>query len=289
MIDSDQKLEELEQELEQLREEGFLLPEEGIRIFNGNIYNSDFWAEVFWRRRERHSTREDPEIQHVFKKRPRNVLEIGSAYGRVLRKLAEMNEKTGSNASITGIELCSYFDSFFQQYSREHPVLNKTRMVYGDFFSSRELASNTYDVILLPMNTLPNFPFSMHPRLFKRVHVLLVDDGYWIFSSHKVSSAIYSTKAEYQGSILLEKKQGPIINEFYGFASQKTDYGARIVSYSRYTKLTRDHEKEQSFLFRSVVEFILPEIIDKLAREHHFKVAYRDDSSHSTVHVLQKE
>lgn len=278
----------LERELEQLSEMGLSLSLETAQNLD-QLHLSEIWAEIFWRRREQHATREDPEVVHVFQTKPQRVLEIGAAYGRVTRKIVEVKEKFNSTSEIFGIELCPYFDRFFSQYSGEFPVLKQVQMIFEDFFSFQALESRSFDVIVLPMNTFPSFPIEKLPQLLQRVLELLSPDGRFIFSTYKLAKGIQPVEAQHSGEIRIAVGQGPIVGEFYQLPSQSTRYGARLVTYMHYTKLTQDHQKVKSYISRTIQELIQHETLESMISDNGFAIALCDDSSHSRVYSLKRK
>ncbi|MFX0209149.1 MAG: hypothetical protein ACFFDT_24410 [Candidatus Hodarchaeota archaeon] len=279
---------DLEREFQQLSELCVSFSLDTIRNLD-YLHLSEIWAEVFWRRRKQHSTREDPELSYIFQTRPRRILEIGAAYGRVAQKIIELKEKIKIPAEIIGIEICPYFETFFHHYSKEYPALKQIQMIFEDFFVSQELEQQSFDIILLPMSTFPSFPIDVLPRLFQRTSELLSSDGLFIFSSYKISGEIQPVESQHLGEILVAKGQGPIIGEFFDLPSQSTPYGAKLVTYTQYTKLTQKHQKEQSYLFRTVRELIHQEALESIIQENSFQIVFLDDSSHSFVYGVQPQ
>lgn len=278
----------LEKEIEQLSEMGLSLSLETAQNLD-RLHLSEIWAEIFWRRREQHATREDPELAHIFQTKPHRILEIGAAYGRVTRKIVKLKEQLSSTSEIFGIELCPYFDRFFLQYSNEFPQLKQIQMIFEDFFSSQAFSTHSFDVIVLPMNTFPSFPIDRLPQLFQRALGLLSPDGRFIFSTYKLAKGIQPVEAQHSGEIRVADEQGPIIGEFFQLPSQSTSYGARLVTYMHYTKLTQDHQKAKSYIFRTIQELIRHETLESMISDNAFAIAFRDDSSHSRVYGLKPQ
>ncbi|MHA2272535.1 MAG: class I SAM-dependent methyltransferase [Candidatus Hodarchaeales archaeon] len=278
----------LERELEQLSEMGLSLSLESAQNLS-RLHLSEIWAEIFWRRREQHATREDPELAHVFQTKSQRILEIGAAYGRVTRKIVELKEQLNSTSEIFGIELCPYFDRFFSQYSNEFSQLNQVQMIFDDFFSSQALDGHSFDVIVLPMNTFPSFPIDRLPQLFQRAFELLSPDGRFIFSTYKLAKGIHPVEAHHSAEIRVATGQGPIIGEFFQLPSQTTGYGARLVTYMHYTKLTQDHQKAKSYIFRTIQELIRHETLESMISDNGFAIVFCDDSSHSRVYGLKPQ
>ncbi|MFX0116472.1 MAG: class I SAM-dependent methyltransferase [Candidatus Hodarchaeota archaeon] len=277
---------EIENEIEELQKAGFLLPQENAQSLIGSLHLSELWAEIFWLRRHQHATREDPEVSHIFKSNPQSILEVGCAYGRVMRKIAEANKQYGFPAQLTGIELCPYCAPYFKRYSSENPLLDSVQVIFDDFFTSDRLKAGSFDVIVLPMNTFPSFPVETLPQLFRRTKELLSDEGLWIFSTYKIRGNLVANASRHDGEIRVREGQGPIVAEFYVLPRKLTDYGAREVTYARYTKLRQDHQKQQSYLFRNLVELLLPQMLQFIIEENGFDIAFQDVSSHSAVYGL---
>lgn len=116
---------------------------------------------------------------------PDSVLEIGAAYGRVMKKL--MRELP--DPKIMGIEICEHFEKFRNEFLREHA----DKLVFGDVFTT-DLGK--FDVVVLPMNTMPGFPPEMVPKLLCRVRELLNTDGTFVFFLHKFKEKIVMKSRE---------------------------------------------------------------------------------------------
>jgi len=79
---------QVEDEIEILKNKKFLFDNENSKhIFQ--LHTSRLWAEVFWRRKQRHNVRYDPEISFILQRQPKTILEIGAGYGRILKKIVE--------------------------------------------------------------------------------------------------------------------------------------------------------------------------------------------------------
>ncbi|MFX0061197.1 MAG: hypothetical protein ACFFC7_03355 [Candidatus Hermodarchaeota archaeon] len=280
-------VEQLQKEVLELQDIGFLLPEDTVKRIRTNFYQSETWAEVFWRRRQRHASREDPEIPFVFEHNPQTILEIGSAYGRVLRKLAEINQNRSLKAELTGIELCQHFKSYFQQYSQVYPSLQFCNMIYNDFFGTNALKDHSFDIILLPMNTFAGFPFGFIDTLFKKIKQYLSPKGLWIFSNYKLpQDKPLQWRKGYSGDLLVEIGQGSIALEIYNLEATETQYGMSAVTYMCYNKLTRQYKLKKREIFRTVNELIRPNFLKQLLEDNNFTIELFDDSSHSYVYGL---
>jgi len=160
---------EIESELQKLHDFGFLMQNESISDIRNDLHSSEIWADVFWRRRKNHAKRDDPEIQFLFDNDPKTILEIGTAYGHVLNKIALENEKQVNKAVLFGIEICKHCKKYFQAYSKNHTLLENCVILFDDFLKSNNLFQKQFDVIVLPMNTFPSFPISMLEDLFPTV------------------------------------------------------------------------------------------------------------------------
>ncbi len=174
----------LQEEFNLLQERKFLLPNDKLSDIKDNLHEHEIWAEIFWRRRNRHIRREDPELSFVFQQNPSTILEIRSAYGRVLRKLVEWDSIKTDSIVFKGIEICEYFKPYFQRYQLEFPSLRKVELIYDNFLTTSRLKEASFDIILLPMNTLPSFPFDHLEALFTTVRKLMTEDGMFLFSNY---------------------------------------------------------------------------------------------------------
>ena len=208
----------IQDEFQQLLDKKFLLPSDNLTEVRVNTYEYEIWADVFWRRRLRHAKREDPELKHVFKTNPSSVLEIGAGYGRVLRKLLEWEGLETNSIKFTGIEICIHLKNYFQRYQAQYPSLRRTDIFFDNFLSTSSLEENSFDVIILPMNTLANFSYHNFESLFRTVHKYLAEDGMFIFSNYKIPDNLsltgyVSKKHGYSGDLLLELGSGLITAE----------------------------------------------------------------------------
>ncbi|MHA2363509.1 MAG: hypothetical protein ACXAC7_06100 [Candidatus Hodarchaeales archaeon] len=179
-----------ESEMKILKEKNFLLPDDRVERISLNLHQSQTWADVFWRRRHSHSQREDPETSFIFKYNPKTILEVGTAYGRVLKKIAELNMKHTKKAEIIGIEICHHFKQYFHQYKEENPILKSNKIIFDDFFRTTLLNLNYFDIIILPMNTFPSFDYNQLKFLLSTVKKYLTDKGIFILSTYKLPENI---------------------------------------------------------------------------------------------------
>ncbi len=281
-----------EKEVERLYRDQFLLPSDHVQDIYQDGYQHETWADVFWRRRFRHSHREDPELKFVFQTSPSNVLEIGAGYGRILQKLLEWKNKDTSAIAFTGIELCTYFQTYFLQYQNLFPSLQRVRMIFDNFLTTSALKDN-YDVILLPMNTLANFPFVQLDSLFKTVHRYLTDEGLFLFSNYKITSSEQLIKhinkdTEYSGDLLVDLGSGLLTAEYYDFPSTFTHYGAESITYICYSTFSREYALLKRSIFRSSTIFLLSDYLKQRLSANGFSVVINDDSSHSSVYGVMK-
>lgn len=282
---------EIESELQKLYDFGFLMQNESISDIRNDLHSSELWADVFWRRRKNHANRHDPEIQFLFNNNPKTILEIGTAYGRVLNKVAIENEKQTTKVKLFGIEICKYCEKYFQVYSKKHPLLENCNILFDDFLKSNNLYQKQFDVIVLPMNTFPSFPISILKDLFPAVRKHLNPNGVWIFSTYKPKTTdnkfnSRNSTENHSGELLIELDKDIIAGEHYQFPAVKKDYGTQAITYSSYTRLTREYKLIEREVYRNTREFINPDDLKKIIGENDFHINFLDTSSHSAVYCL---
>jgi hypothetical protein len=284
---------EIESELQKLHDFGFLMQNESISDIRNDLHSSEMWADVFWRRRKNHAKRDDPEIQFLFENNPQTILEIGTAYGRVLNKIAVENEKQTNKAKLFGIEICKHCEKYFHVYSTKHPLLESCNVLFDDFLKTNNIYQKQFDVIVLPMNTFPSFPISMLKDLFSAVKKHLNPKGSWVFSTYKPKTADNKFNSEnleenHSGELLVELNKDIISGEHYQFPAVKKDYGMRAISYSSYNRLSREYELKERIIYRNTREFINPDDLKKIIEVHGFHINFIDTSSQSAVYSLLK-
>ncbi|MHA2095902.1 MAG: class I SAM-dependent methyltransferase, partial [Candidatus Hodarchaeales archaeon] len=207
-----------QEEFSYLSEKQFLLSTDNLEDVQASSYPHKIWAEVFWRRRSRHAGREDPELKYILKTNPSKILEIGAGYGRVLRKLMEWKDLDTHMLSFTGIEMCNHFQPYFQRYQAQYPSLQRAELIWDNFLTTSVLEERSFDIILLPMNTLANLSYQSYETLFKTVNNYLTEEGMFFFSNYKIPSHellddFISQKHGYSGDLLLELGSGLITAE----------------------------------------------------------------------------
>ncbi|MHA1348034.1 MAG: methyltransferase domain-containing protein [Candidatus Heimdallarchaeaceae archaeon] len=281
----------IESELQRLHDFGFLLKNESHSDIRNDLHSSEIWADVFWRRRKNHANRQNPEIQFLFDNKPKTILEIGTAYGRVLNKIAVENKKQTNEAKLYGIEICIHCEKYFQTYSRKHPLLEDSIILFDDFLKINNISQKQFDVIVLPMNTFPSLPFSMLEDLFSTVRKHLNPNGSWIFSTYKPKATNSKFNSEnstwnHSGELLIELGKDIIAGEHYQFPAVKEDYGMRAITYSSYTRLTREYKIKERGIYRNTREFINPDDLKKIIGNNDFHIKFIDTSSHSAVYCL---
>ncbi len=282
---------EIESELQRLHDFGFLKQNESISDIRNDLHSSEMWADVFWRRRKNHARRDDPEIQFLFENNPKTILEIGTAYGRILNKIALENEKQVKKAKLFGIEICKHCEKYFQTYSKKHPLLENNTILFDDFLKNNNVFQKQFDVIVLPMNTFPSFPISMLDDLFSAVRKHLNPNGLWLFSTYKPKATDNKFNSEsstwnHSGELLVDLGKDIIAGEHYQFPAVKKDYGMRAITYSSYTRLTRDYKLKERIVYRNTREFINPDDLKKIISDYDFHIKFIDTSSHSAVYCL---
>ena len=284
---------EVESELQRLHDFGFLMENESISDIRNDLHSSEIWADVFWRRRKNHANRSDPEIQFIFDNNPKTILEIGTAYGRVLNKIAVENKKQTKEAKLFGIEICKQCKKYFQAYSKKHPLLENCNVLFDDFLKTNNVFQKQFDVIVLLMNTFPSFPILILEGLFSAVKKHLNPNGLWLFSTYKPKTTDKKYNSEnlpenHSGELLVELGEGIIAGEHYQFPAIKKDYGMQAITYSTYNRLTREYKLKERVIYRNTREFINPDNLKKIIRDNDFHIEFIDTSSHSAVYCLSK-
>lgn len=283
---------EIESELQKLHDSGFLMENESILNIRNDLHSSHFWADVFWRRRKNHANRDDPEIQFIFDNNPTAILEIGTAYGRVLNKITIENEKQIEKAQLFGIEVCKHCKKYFQAYSKENLLLENCDVLFDDFLKNNNMYQRQFDVIVLPMNTFPSLPISMLKEFFSAVRRQLNPNGLFIFSTYKPKATdnkfnSKNLKGDYSGELLIEPGNDIIASEHYLFPAVKKDYGMQAITYSSYNRLTREYELEEREIYRNTRNFINPDKLKEIIKDNDFHIKFIDTTSHSAVYCLQ--
>ncbi|MFW9854937.1 MAG: hypothetical protein ACFFFG_07740 [Candidatus Thorarchaeota archaeon] len=241
-------------EVEYLKKLNFLQPEDQDTSIQENLHHQAIWADVFWRRRHNHAKREDPELKFIFDRPVRQLLEIGAAYGRILRKIAHVNQKRPDKARLVGIEICSHFDRYFDVYREQHPVLNDVEILFDNFLTTTQLKTHSFDLILLPRNTFPSLPFKTLRTLFSVVKRVLCRKCIWIFSTYRISSKsvlleFIDKRGGFFSELLGDLGEEPIAAEYYTMKAQKTSYGARTITYMCYNSFTRGYKLKKREIF----------------------------------------
>jgi phospholipid N-methyltransferase len=274
-------------EISILKDNKILHETENRNSINNNVYSLEIWADAFWRRRNNHAKRLDPEIDIVLSYSPSKVLEIGPAYGRVTRKLIET---ANYSMELSGIELNQYFEKYTNIYAGTYPSLNSVNFIFDDFMEFRMESGREYDLIVFPMNTFPSFPIEKLSNLFDSVKYNLQEDGTFVFSTNKFPHNVdkYSEHS-YGGELLVELKQDPIAGTFYTFPGIETEFGYQLISYSIYTRFDNVCIPKERIVNRSINNFYRPEILEQLINENGFIINSIDNSSHSSVYCLQNE
>lgn len=280
---------QLENEVEYLKKINFLQLDDQINQIQENLHQQAIWAEVFWLRRHNHAQREDPEIRFLSDQSFRNLLEIGAGYGRVLQKIAKINQKRLFKAKLVGIEICPHFSLYLGTYQRQYPVLKDVEIIFDDFYKTTQFKAHSFDLILLPMNTFPSFPFNRLNGLFSAVKQVLDHKGIWIFSTYKLPQKstlleFIDKRKGYSSELLGELGQDPIAAEYFTMEARETTYGAQTITYMCYNSLTRVYQLKIREIYRTVQEYILPDHLQSLITNNGFSLVFRDDTSHSSVY-----
>ena len=274
-------------EISILNENNLLFEIGNIENIKYDLHLSKIWAEVFWRRLKNHSRRPDPEIELIKSINPSTVLEIGSAYGRVLTKIANVLGTDGKK--ITGIEICKKLEPYYNKYKLQYPVLNDTNIIFDDFFNSSRLEENSFDLIVLPMNTIHSFSFDFFNKILLKVKKLLKSNGKFIFSCSKISTQSLKEgrlKSEYGGELLLELGNYPIAMEYFSFDGNIGENGVESISYHFYNLFTKNYNLEYRQIYRVCNYYPYAEFLKETIENNGFKIELIDDKSHSLVYQI---
>ena len=163
--------------------------------------------------------------------------------------------------------------------------------VTHDFLKTNTVYQKQFDVIILPMNTFPSFPISMLKDLFPAVRKHLNPNGLWIFSTYKpktIDNKFNSRNSigHHSGELLIELDKDIIAGEHFQFPAVKKDYGMQVITYSSYTRLTREYKLIEREVYRNTREFINPADLKKIIGRNDFHINFIDTSSHSAVYCL---
>ena len=284
--------ETIETELNILKEKNILEPADKIQDISGDHNESCEWADGFWRRRTRHESRPDPEVEIVFDLKPGSVLEIGAGYGRILKKLSQERAKRNMSTELVGIEKCTYLESYFKKFQALEPLLANVSIHYDNFFNSKHLEGKTFDVIVLPMNTFPAFGEKEIPLLFQTLKKYLAKGGRFIFSAYSFPEDMTNEKLleeNYGGEILLEEGENPMILEFYQFKNFVENLGVEETTYLIYYRFKEYYTERKKYIYRKKGYLSRKEQIRQLIQENEFTIQDIIDKRYSLVFVCKKE
>ena len=230
-------------EVEFLKEFGFLPKDTKTEEILLGSYSFPEFAEIFWRRRNSHAKRPDPEIKHIKKAGQQTILEIGCAYGRFTRKILEIDN--AHSLRVTGIELIKEFESFKNIYMDDYPTLEGCRFVYDSILNAKlHFKEGEFDLIVIPMHTFENFTIGFIEELMQIISYLLAFNGVFLFSVNK-KRGIEEEKAwffyeDYSGELQVEKNKDPIASVAYSYPATKKEYGFQTLQYVVYYFMNRD-------------------------------------------------
>lgn len=292
MIDINSSEKAIEIELNYLKSKKILQPDDLVNDILYDHNDSKEWADGFWRRRTRHESRIDPEIEIVFESNPSSVLEIGAGYGRILKKLSQERAKRNLNTELFGIEKCKYLEPYFKKFQANEHFLANVKIFYDNFFHSTQLVGKYFDTIVLPMNTFPSFGPDELRLLFKSVKEHIADQGRFIFTSYKIpenESQEKLMKENYSGEILLEEGETPIILEVYQFKKLLEHYGIERINYLIYYHFNDYYLERKKYIYRKSEFLSRKEQIKQIVKENGFNITDINVKSHSLVYVCMKE
>ncbi|MHA2253954.1 MAG: class I SAM-dependent methyltransferase [Candidatus Kariarchaeaceae archaeon] len=283
----------LNSEFVELNKIGILAKTDSISDIVHGTYLYENWAEHFWRRRKSHARRPDPEVTFVEKANPRTVLEVGCAYGRFTRKILELNGKRSQQdqIAVTGIEINPQFEQFQKLYSEEHSILQNGTFLFDNILNCDKLfPKHSFDVVVIPMHTFPNFGIDFIKQLLPKLRYLLSPDGQCIFSTNKTLRNINNPESlsqdDYSGSFDLEKGKPPKASIVYTFPAQKKDFGYRRIYYIIYYSFNTVMDTTERIITRSIDDIILPDKLEKLIKEFNFNINYIEEEQFSMVYGI---
>ena len=269
-----------EQLLEKLIRIGFLSKNEGFEVIRGDLHYTKLWADAFWRRRFSHEKRVDPEIRIIKELNFQNVLEIGSGYGRIAYKVLEEYPET----NYTGIDVSPSFSKYHVEYSEKKK--HRMQLLHLNFF--KEDLEGKYDLILLPMNTLPTLPFQALVPLFDKVRTLLSDKGSFVFTTYKLPNQIEDMNLtkftrNRSGELLIDEDR--ITIETYQLDLQMKEYGVKSTNVQLYHRLNNSYDKVERGIFWTQNEYVVTNIFDELILKSGLQFEV-DETDHSRVYTV---
>ena len=271
------------QQAEELKSKKFLLEHEGHSSIRTDLHHTQLWADAFWRRRVRIARRPDPEIAHIKHLQPRSILEIGAAYGRIMNKI--IREYPDGTPELTGIDVCTYFAPYFDNYKQDNPHLQQVKMVFDDFFKTDKLGK--YDMVMLPMNTFPSFPKDTIQPLLEVVREHLKPEGTFLFSTYKYpkdeDGFINKLKNEHRGEFLPGHEDHLLVEFLRDEVVKKQDYGIQCGNYQSINRISREYKLMERGVFRYEYNYYNPSFLRSIIEKNGFDVQVWDDTSHSLV------
>lgn len=283
--------EEISRELDILKAKKFLEPDDSINDIQTNHYETQTWADAFWQRRVSHATRPDPEIEVIFDYKPSSVLEIGAAYGRILKKLDEERAKRKIQTELVGIELCPYLEKYFIKFKEQENMDHDIIILYDDFFNSKKLKGRKFDIIALTMNTFPEFGPEGIPMLFRTAEKYLSEDGRFMFSSYKLPDDFPVEKLLRERSsseLVLEDKEHPIIHEFTELITLLASKEVKKVGYQVNYKFSNYYRTREKTIYRNIALLLRRSQIEQKIQENGFVLEEVRSDQYSYVFVCKK-
>ncbi|MFV2015243.1 MAG: hypothetical protein ACC656_07445 [Candidatus Heimdallarchaeota archaeon] len=276
-------------ELKQLEEYGCSLTREEKESISFDLNSSKAWAEIFWWRRESHLHRVDPEVEFLKNSLHSKILEIGAAYGRILGKISLIRQFD----LLYGIELCPFFEPYFEEYKNINNLGNNINITYESFFDTTKWSNNFFDCILLPMNTIPSFSPQKIKQLFLKVYEILSNNGDFIFTVHKFDSdriekTLSQSKFSQASEVFTNSKSQTIKCEFLGLPAKKTDYGFEKATFHVYSFFDNNDKVKSKEIYRTSIHVMFPSLLDDIIEDLRFKIQLVDDKSHSRMYVVSK-
>lgn len=286
--------EDIKQELVQLKEFHLLPSDFQSSDLVQGIYNHPLWPLFFWRRRISHQQRPDPEIPYVIKLNPRNVLEVGSAYGRFSQKLLHAFKQEGVETDLFGIEVNPHFKGFAEKFASDNPELSAVKTTFDDIVNAPlHFKQNFFDCIVVPMHTLPGMSPEFIEKSLEVIKSILAPNGHLVFSYNKHFSfdkhKNISRMPRVSGELIPELGQEPVGSVAYDFPEKDTMVGYSRVGYRIFYRFDRQMKPIESSVARTEYHMIEPSHLEALLTNNHFKINDLAEEQFSYIYTVSPD
>lgn len=175
----------------------------------------------------------------------------------------------------------------------QYPDLTKTKTVFGKIFDSENLfEKESFDLIIIPMNTFPAFSYENVKKLFPILYSLLQPGGKLLFSARpeRVNEKYSLTMNEndYNADWKVEKNNYSIASITYTFPGKKTSYGFRNVYYRTYNVFDKYLNLLSRTIIRNEQDFITHEKLHDVFNKYAFSILTSKVEKFSHIYILQK-